>query len=55
MITQVVTESPIFYGTWRFITMFTGAHNWTQSWATCTQSTSWHFTFFRSTYSHLCL
>jgi len=33
MVTQLVKKFPTFYGTWRYITMFTRAHHWSLSWA----------------------
>jgi hypothetical protein len=39
MATHLVKKFPIFYGTWTFITVFTGAHFWFLSWANLIQST----------------
>jgi len=35
-----LVKFPTCYGTWRFITMFTRAHDWFLYWARCIQSTS---------------
>jgi len=41
-VTQVVKKLLAFYGTCRFSTMSTRAHDWSLSWATCIQSTPYH-------------
>jgi hypothetical protein len=41
-VTQLVKKFPAFYGTRRFITMFTTARHWSLSWATRIQSTFSH-------------
>jgi len=49
-------ETPTFYGTQRFITMFTRAHHWSQSWGRCIQSTHYYPISIRSIlilFSHL--
>jgi len=38
-VTLLVKEYPAFYGTWRFNTVFTRAHQWSLSWARWLQST----------------
>jgi len=47
-VAQPVKTFPAFYGTWRFITVFTRAHHWPVSWARCIQSTTLHPSFLRS-------
>jgi hypothetical protein len=39
IVTHLVKKFPAFYGTWRFITMFTTTRLWSLSWARCIQST----------------
>jgi hypothetical protein len=34
-VTQLVKKFPAFYGTWRFITVFTTARHWSLSWDKC--------------------
>jgi hypothetical protein len=41
-IVQPLKNFPAFYGTWRFITVFTRALQWSLSWARSTQSTPSH-------------
>jgi hypothetical protein len=41
-VTQPVKQMPAFYGTRKFITMFTTARHWSLSWVRCIQSTSSH-------------
>jgi hypothetical protein len=36
-VTQLVKKFPAFCGTWRFISLFTGAHHWSLSWVRCIQ------------------
>jgi len=43
---QLVTKLPAFYGTQRFVTMFTRACSWTVSWIRCIQSTQWKVKLF---------
>jgi len=38
IVTQLVKKFPTFYGTWRSITVFTGAFPWSLSWARWIQS-----------------
>jgi len=38
IVTQPVEKLPPFYGTWRFITVFTRAYHWFLSWTRCIQS-----------------
>jgi hypothetical protein len=55
---QLVKKFPAFYGTRRFITVFTTARHWSLPWARCTQSTPSHSVSLRSSLilsSHLCL
>ena len=55
---QLVKKFPAFYGTWRFITTFTGAHHLSLSWASLIKSIPPHPTSWRSILilsSHLCL
>jgi hypothetical protein len=42
LVTLLVKRFPTFYGTWRFITIFTRAHHWSISWARWIQSTPSH-------------
>jgi hypothetical protein len=42
VVTQLVKKFPAFYGTRRFITVFTRARHWSLSWARCIQSTTFH-------------
>jgi hypothetical protein len=42
IITQLVKKLPAFYGTLRYITVFTGARYWSLSWARWIQSTPSH-------------
>jgi hypothetical protein len=48
IVTQLVKKFPAFYGTWRFITVFTRARHWSLSWARWIQSTHSHPTSLRS-------
>jgi hypothetical protein len=41
-VTHLVKKYPAFYGTQKFITVFTRARHWLQSWARCIQSTPSH-------------
>jgi len=54
---QLVTKFPVFYGSRKFITLFTSARHCSLSWATCIQSTTSHPISLRSIIisSHLCL
>jgi hypothetical protein len=56
---QLVNKSSTFYGTQRFITMFTTAHHWSLSWARCIQSTPFspvsHQRSILTLSSHVCL
>jgi len=45
---QPVKKYPSFYGTWRFITVFTSARHLSQSWASSIQSILPHLTSWRS-------
>jgi len=57
-VAQLVNKFPAFYGTRRFITVFTTAHQRSLSSATCSRFTSSHFIFLRSSLilsSHLLL
>jgi len=42
IVTQLEKKSLEFYGTRRFITVFTRTYNWSLSWARCIQSTNSH-------------
>jgi hypothetical protein len=58
MVTQIVKKFPAFYETWRFITVFTRAHNWSLSGVRCLQSTLSYPIYLRSILilsSYLCL
>jgi hypothetical protein len=46
-VTQLFEKFPIFYGTLRFITVFTTACHWSLSWARCIQCTPSHHFFSR--------
>jgi hypothetical protein len=55
---QPLKNFPVFYGTRRFITVFTRALHWSLSWATSLKSTPSHPITLRSVLilsSHLCL
>jgi hypothetical protein len=55
---QLVKKLPTFYGTRKFITVFTSTRHLSQSWASSIQSTFPHPTSWRSIlilFSHLCL
>jgi hypothetical protein len=41
-VTQLVKKFPTFYGTRRFITVFTRTRQWSLSWARCNQTTISH-------------
>jgi hypothetical protein len=45
---QLLKNFPTFYGTWRFISMFTRALHWSQSWYTSIQSIPSHLNSLRS-------
>jgi hypothetical protein len=42
IITQLVKKLPVFYGTWKFITVFTKVHHWAFSWVRWIHFTSSH-------------
>jgi len=42
IVAQLVQKSPTFYGSWRFITVFTRARHWYPSWARWILSTPSH-------------
>jgi hypothetical protein len=48
IVAQLVQQFPVFYGTRRFITVFTRARHGSLSWARCIQSTPSHPVFIRS-------
>jgi hypothetical protein len=37
-VSQLLKNFPVFYGIWRFITVLTGIHHWSLSWATLNHS-----------------
>jgi len=59
IVTQLVKKFTAFYGTRRFITVFTRLHHWSPSWTTLIQSTTSHPVSLRYILiilpSHLCL
>jgi len=42
-VTQLVKKFTTFYWTWKFITMFTRTHLWSQSWTKLIQIYSFYF------------
>jgi len=52
IVTQLVNKFPTFYGTWRFITVFTTAQHWPLPWARCIQSTT-SYPIFRKIHSNI--